>query len=97
MEWDNHPNELNFFVRRHELLMVLLENREPRKEKLPPMSNMLSIVDGRAPPWREAIASAAQTGRNFILVLNSEADLEKLWSAIGGLQNGATIAAGGNL
>jgi CheY-like chemotaxis protein len=78
-----HPNELNHFIRRLEFLMVLLENREPSKGRLPSMNNMLTIVDGRAPPCRTEILNAAQTGRNFILVLNSEADLEKLWSAIG--------------
>ena len=27
--------------------------------------------------------SAARTGRNFLLILNSESDLEKLWSTLG--------------
>ena len=80
---NDHPSELNYFIRRLEFLMVLLENREPRKSRLPSMNNMLQIVDGRAPPWREEIVSAAQTGRNFILVIRSEAELEKLWSAVG--------------
>ena len=76
------PSDLNYFIRRLEFLMVLLENREPRN-KVPFMNNMLTIVDGRGPPWKESITSAAKTGRNFILVLNSEAELEKLWAAVG--------------
>ena len=76
------PTDLNYFIRRLEFLMVLLENREPRN-KLPSMNNMLTIIEGRGPPWREDIVAAAQTGRNFILVLDSEKDLEKLWAAVG--------------
>ena len=67
-----HPNELNCFVRRLEFLMVLLENRGPRKEKIPTRNNMLTIVDGRAPPWNEEVAAAAESGRNFILLLKSD-------------------------
>src|SRR5688500_6055725 len=69
------PSDLNYVIRRLEFLMVLLENREPRN-KVPFMNNMLTIVDGRGPPWKDSIIAAAQTGRNFILVLNSEAELE---------------------
>lgn len=81
---NSHPIELNHFIRRIEFLMALLQNREPEKHKLsPPMNNILQIVDGRAPPWRETLQAAAESGRNFLLVLDSEAELEKLWSTLG--------------
>ena len=83
---NSHPADLNRLVRRLELLMVLLENREPRVPQRPKKimdKNILSVVDGRAPPWKQAIIDAAASGKNFLLVLDSESELEKLWSTLG--------------
>lgn len=83
---NSHPSDLNHMVRRLELLMVLLENREPRIPQRPPniMKNkILAVVDGRAPPWKQAITDAAATGKNFLLILDSESELQKLWSTLG--------------
>ena len=83
---NSHPADLNHLVRRLELLMVLLENREPRLPQVPRknMNNkILTVVDGRAPPWKQAITDAAASGKNFLLVLDSESELEKLWSTLG--------------
>ena len=65
---NSHPADLNHLVRRLELLMVLLENREPRLPQLPRkiMNNkILTVVDGRAPPWKQAITDAAASGKTF--------------------------------
>ena len=83
---NSNPAELNFFVRRLEFLMVLLANLEPKAPSPSPkfiMNKILKVVDGRGPPWKQALVSAAQTGQNFVLILNSEQDLEKLWSTLG--------------
>ena len=84
---NNHPAETNYFIRRLEYLMVLLANREPQKPepimKEPNMNKILTVVDGRAPPWEQNITKAAETGSNFILILKTESDLERLWSTLG--------------
>lgn len=83
---NSNPADLNHLVRRLELLMVLLENREPRIPQRPKKimnNNILAVVDGRAPPWRQAINDAAASGKNFLLILDSESELEKLWSTLG--------------
>jgi CheY-like chemotaxis protein len=74
--------EFAHLIRRLEVLLMLLEKREPQK-KVPRMNNILTVVDGRAPPLEESIIAAASTGRNFILILDAESELEKLWSALG--------------
>src|SRR6478736_273112 len=71
-------------MRRLEILMILLERRDP-KPPSPFMNSFktLNIVDGRGPPWEAEINAAADTKQNFILILKSEQDLDKLWAALG--------------
>ena len=85
---NSYPTELNHFVRRLEFLMVLLANRDGPRRKLaqnkePVMNKILTVVDGRAPPWRRDILRAAETGQNFILILDADSELERLWSTLG--------------
>jgi hypothetical protein len=67
--------------------MMLLEQRDQHKAK--PHANImninrtLAIVDGRAPPWDVNIRAAADSKRNFLLILDTELDLERLWAALG--------------
>ena len=85
--------KLDALIRRLELLMVLMHHREPKRfmKNLPlPSHNegmqsytTLKLVDGRADNWEEAIRAAADSKRNFILVIKTEQELEKLWSALG--------------
>lgn len=72
-------------MHRMELMMILLTHREPAKVERKFMNtySTLKVVDGRAPPWEAEINAAADTKRNFILILNSELELEKLWAALG--------------
>lgn len=80
-------------IRRLELLMVLMHHREPKRfmKNLPPPSHnedmqsytTLKLVDGRADNWEEAIRAAADSKRNFIFIVKTEQELEKLWSALG--------------
>lgn len=74
--------EFAHLLRRLEVLMMLLEKREPEK-KAPRMNRLLTVVDGRAPPLVDAISDAASMGRNFILVLDAESELERLWATLG--------------
>jgi len=87
----NDAANMDALVRRLELLMVLMHHREPKhfmKSQFDSSQGMqpyttLKLVDGRQADWSNAIRSAADSKRNFILILNSEQDLEKLWSALG--------------
>jgi CheY-like chemotaxis protein len=79
---NSSSDALAHLIRRLELLMMLLEKRESQRKESK-MNNILTVVDGRAPPVEEKIIAAASTGRNFILVLDAASELEKLWSALG--------------
>ena len=84
-------SKLKALVRRLELLMVLMHSREhPQVMKQNPMKDetmrphtTLRLVDGRRADWRDAITAAGDSKRNFILVVEKEAELEKLWSCLG--------------
>ena len=87
----NDAANMDALVRRLELLMVLMHHREPKhfmksqsdsSQGMQPYTT-LKLVDGRQADWSNAIRAAADSKRNFILILNSEQDLEKLWSALG--------------
>jgi CheY-like chemotaxis protein len=79
------PAAMDELMHRLELLMILLNRREPPKPATRFMNtySTLKVVDGRAPPWEAEINEAADTKRNFVLILNSELELEKLWAALG--------------
>jgi two-component system response regulator len=83
---------MDALVRRLELLMVLMHQREPKtfmknSSDSPPEGmlpyTMLKLVDGRDANWHSAIRLAADSKRNFVLILKNEDDLEKLWSVLG--------------
>jgi len=86
-------DKMDALIRRLELLMVLMHHREPKRFMknlpLPPHNEgmqsytTLKLVDGRADNWEEAIRAAADSKRNFILVVKTEQELEKLWSVLG--------------
>lgn len=83
--------KMTALVRRLELLMVLMYRRENKRfMKTHSDSNegmqsytTLKLVDGRGPDWHAAICEAADSKRNFILILKDEEGLERLWTALG--------------
>jgi len=86
--------ETEALIRRLELLMVLMHHREPKRFMNSPPSSpshnkdmqsytTLKLVDARTDDWETVIRSAAESKRNFILLLNIETELEKLWSVLG--------------
>jgi hypothetical protein len=87
----SNPDNMDALVRRLELLMVLMHRRNPKRFMKKPTSSeegmqpytMLNLVDGRQADWSSAIRIAADSKRNFILILKNEGELEKLWSALG--------------
>ena len=70
------PGMMEALVRRLEMLMILLERRDP-SPRIPIMNSFktLNIVDGRGPPWEAELIAAADTKQNFILILG----LNRTW------------------
>ena len=84
------PGNLLSLVRRLELLMVMMHFREApsvmKPEQIEPAMRphtTLQMVDGRKADWRETITAAGDSKRNFVLIVENETELEKLWGTLG--------------